>query len=321
MPGIRVNSLWVQIDAGHFFAISGNILNFYDQSIIKSEVFMSISRIFMALSAGAMLLMGSACNPVVDTKAEGAKVNQLNDDWIAAVHAKDVGKIEALFADKSISMDRGKPLFTNPSEIRASFEKSLQDPLFCSTFKGSSDTVEVSASGDLAWNSGPFSFTYTTPSGPEEFIGKWITLWKKIDGQWKIIMDYGTDTQIRTLPNSSAALVEEFTKLEEQWNDATFNKDAKALDLLLAKEYSYSDDMVDWTTKQQAIDEITSGNYKYESKATVSDVSVNLYDNVAIVKGKNTFKATYKGKNISGTFKFVDIFVWRDGRWQCVTTK
>ncbi len=282
---------------------------------------MSITKFFMAFAVGALLLTGSACNPVVDTKAEGAKVNQLNDDWIAAVHAKDVGKIEALFAPKSISMDRGKPLFTTPAEIRASFEKSLQDPLFCSTFKGSSDTVEVSASGDFAWNSGPFSYSYTTDSGPQEFVGKWITLWKKIDGQWKIIMDYGTDTKIMTLPQSSPSLVEEFTKLEESWNAATFNKDAKALDLLLANEYSYSDEMVDWKNKQEAIADITSGNYKYESKATLSDLSVNLYDNVAIVKGKNTFKGSYKGKNISGTLKFVDIFVWRDGRWQCVSTK
>jgi hypothetical protein len=45
------------------------------------------------------------------------------------------------------------------------------------------------------------------------------------------------------------------------------------------------------------------------------------YANVAVVTGRNTVKGTFARKDISGPTRFTDVFVWRDGRWQCVATQ
>jgi ketosteroid isomerase-like protein len=282
---------------------------------------MSLNKILASCAAAVLVLIACACNPVVDTQSEGAKIAKLNDDWAAAIRAKDAGKVAELHAEKSISMERGTPMFISKEEIRKENEKSFTGSLISESFQGSTDSVEVSKSGDFAWTCGLYNFNYNTPAGPMKFDGKTFTLWKKIEGQWKVIMDIGTEVNVSTAPHSSPSLVAEFVKIEEGWNEASFNRDAKALDLLLAAEYTYFDDIVGLQDKKQSIAEITSGNYKFSSKSVVNDISVNLYDNVAVVKGQNAIKGTYKGKNISGNYRFVDIFVWRDGRWQCVSTK
>jgi len=95
----------------------------------------------------------------------------------------------------------------------------------------------------------------------------------------------------------------------------------KRSDLLYIKEFTYTDITGKVYNKQQDISEVTSGNYKSEAPSVINDISVNSYGNIAVVKGLYTVKATLNGKDISGTNRFVDVFVMRDGRWQCVSTQ
>jgi ketosteroid isomerase-like protein len=115
--------------------------------------------------------------------------------------------------------------------------------------------------------------------------------------------------------------VEEFTKIEEGWNEAWMKKDVKALDLLYATEYIHTDENGKLINKKQDIDDVASGSFKFLSPSVLSDIKVNLYGNMAVVNGINSMKATYNGKDISGKYRFTDVFVKRDGRWQCVSSQ
>jgi hypothetical protein len=112
-----------------------------------------------------------------------------------------------------------------------------------------------------------------------------------------------------------------FIILETDWNNATVNKDEKALDLLYAKEYSYTNQSGKVYNKQEDINEIASGKYKTLSPPVLSDVKAKVYGNIALVTGINTIKASLNGKDVSGSNQFTDVFVWRDGRWQCISTQ
>ena len=46
------------------------------------------------------------------------------------------------------------------------------------------------------------------------------------------------------------------------------------------------------------------------------DMKVRVYGDVAIVTGRQTLQGTAKGY-VSGPRRFTDIFVKRNGRWQC----
>ncbi len=46
-------------------------------------------------------------------------------------------------------------------------------------------TLEISASGDLAYDIGKYDIVNKTPDGPVRSKGHFVTLYKKIEGQWK----------------------------------------------------------------------------------------------------------------------------------------
>ena len=52
----------------------------------------------------------------------------------------------------------------------------------------------------------------------------------------------------------------------------------------------------------------------------ISDVKVSVYGKVAVMTGLNRSQASFKGMDASGEYRFTDVFVKRDGRWQVVTS-
>ena len=48
-------------------------------------------------------------------------------------------------------------------------------------------TLEISASGDLAYDIGKYDIVNKTPEGPVRSKGYFVTLYKKIEGQWKFM--------------------------------------------------------------------------------------------------------------------------------------
>jgi ketosteroid isomerase-like protein len=141
-------------------------------------------------------------------------------------------------------------------------------------------------------------------------------VFRKISGEWKMVYDHESFKYPQP-----ADPVKEFTRIENEWNTAMLNKDGKALDLLYAKEYIYTEPTGKTSNKQQDIELLTGGRYKILAQPGLSDISVTMYETVALVRGMNSVKATLDGKDASGTNMFTDVFVWRDGRWQCVSTQ
>ena len=283
---------------------------------------MSLNKFFSIGASFGLLLMGCACNPVADTKAEAEKIRQLEDQWGVANQNKDIEKVMGFYAADPVTMPSNGPICIGREAVRKQFESSFADAsVQWNTFTWKNEFVEVSSSGDLAYVRVPNSLKIKTPVGLVEDVAKCIDIWKKIDGEWKAIVSIWNSDKALAVLQTSNALNEEFTKIEESWNEATLKQDAKALDLLLAEEYTYTDENVQLNNKQQSIAEVTSGKTRFTAPAVISDIQVNLYGTVAVVKGKNTVKATYNGKNTSGSYRFVDVFVMRDGRWQCVSTK
>ena len=65
----------------------------------------------------------------------------------------------------------------------------LADTLVCKTLSETVDTVDVSASGDLAYIRGTIRFSYNSPKGVVGNVGTRVAIYKKIDGQWRVTVD------------------------------------------------------------------------------------------------------------------------------------
>ena len=115
-------------------------------------------------------------------------------------------------------------------------------------------------------------------------------------------------------------LQQELTKVENGWAEATVKRDVGALQKLYADEYVATDPMGSVYTKAQDIASLQSGDFTLAS-FKLEDLKVQSHGSVAVVTGRNTIKGTYKGKPMDGAYRFTDVFVKRDGRWQVVATQ
>jgi ketosteroid isomerase-like protein len=277
---------------------------------------------FLIFLSSFAILCG--CNRVsnVNVKAEGDVIRKLEADWTILNQKRDIAKVMEMYAPDAIIMAPGQKVASGLETIRKQFESMFADTnMLWDTFSWKSEKVEVSASGDLAYIKGSNTLKMKTTNGVIEESDKGVDIWRKIDGKWKAVLTIWNGDEPSEVMEAPVANVEVFTRLENEWNNAIFKKDAKALDLLYAKEYTYTDPEGKVYNKQQDISEATSPNYKSLAPSVINDINVNLYGNIAVVKGLYAVKATLNGKDISGTNRFVDVFVMRDGRWQCVSTQ
>ncbi len=60
-----------------------------------------------------------------------------------------------------------------------------------------------------------------------------------------------------------------------------------------------------------------SGDLKLES-SKIDGMKVQMFDKTAIVTYTTTDKGTYKGRDISGQYRWTDVFVKMGGKWKIV---
>jgi len=57
------------------------------------------------------------------------------------------------------------------------------------TLKFTAERIDIAHSADLATDFGKVSFGYDTPKGRVMNIGKYVVVWKKVNGVWKVLYD------------------------------------------------------------------------------------------------------------------------------------
>ena len=136
------------------------------------------------------ILTGCNSTPFVDIRAEAETIKRTEDQWTAAILAKDIDKIMSIFAPEAVVMNANAPAFIGIQPVRKSLESWFSDTIiFHDTFASAIDTIEVSSAGDLAYVRGNSRLNISTIRGVVEETDKWITIYKKINGEWKAIVD------------------------------------------------------------------------------------------------------------------------------------
>jgi len=108
--------------------------------------------------------------------------------------------------------------------------------------------------------------------------------------------------------------------LENKWNDAVLKHDVATMSLILAEDVIDTASTGHVQGKAEDLADLKSGEPKLES-SSVDDMKVRVYGTVAVVNGHYTQKGSYKGKDITGEGRFTDVFIERQGQWQCVSTQ
>jgi len=107
--------------------------------------------------------------------------------------------------------------------------------------------------------------------------------------------------------------------LEAQWTKAIQSKDAAALELVLASDYTLVDSNGKTVTRAQEIARCGNGNGEVKVSSFSSSVQkVTIYIGGAVVSGTATVKARKGKEDVSGEYRFVDVLERRKEGWQAV---
>jgi uncharacterized protein (TIGR02246 family) len=125
-------------------------------------------------------------------------------------------------------------------------------------------------------------------------------------------------------PAAKAPSVSETVKqLEHDWVDAQKAGDADKLGQILADDWvaiGYGSGPGGRQTKQKYLADLKSGASKVES-FEFGPMDVKVLGNVAVVQGSDTEKSTTAGKDSSGKYAWMDVFVKRGGKWVAVRSQ
>ncbi len=117
---------------------------------------------------------------------DAARIQELNERWLAMVKAGDAPGIAALYAEDGRLMPPAAPTAVGRDAIRDTWTAFLTAPAL--TF--GSDGIHVAASGDMAYDAGWIEMTLAAADGGTRTArGKYVVIWEKRDGRWQVAVD------------------------------------------------------------------------------------------------------------------------------------
>ena len=119
-------------------------------------------------------------------------------------------------------------------------------------------------------------------------------------------------SSLLTMAQSSTA--KELIELENRFNEALVRADIGVIEEIEANDLIFTDATGAVTNKAEEIQNMKSGEVKFAS-IKMTDTHVQDYGNVGVVTGSLAEKAQYKNADISGTYRFTDVWAKRKGKW------
>ncbi|NNF29706.1 MAG: DUF4440 domain-containing protein, partial [Gemmatimonadetes bacterium] len=177
-------------------------------------------------SSLAMLAVLVACGPPADLEVEEQAIRDISAQWSAFDEARDAAGVAGLFADDAVLVWEQWPPARGVEEIEAHIARAyLENPSGEGSF--APDRIDVGSAGDLAVEQG----TYDGPAGE----GRYITVHKKLGGEWNVIADMSVGTA------RSGNAPEWAVQSLEQWYQAYNGRDAEALADLYTRDARVGD--------------------------------------------------------------------------------
>ena len=142
----------------------------------------------------ALILAATSCTvekpAEVNTLNEAKAVQALSQEWLKAEIAKDIPTILSFYAEDAMEMASNTPVIIGKEPIQKWYETWLKPEGVSMTF--ATEEVRVATALDMAVERGTYHFVQNNASGQVDDTGKYVTVWKKVKGEWKVAIDTAT---------------------------------------------------------------------------------------------------------------------------------
>ena len=112
----------------------------------------------------------------------------------------------------------------------------------------------------------------------------------------------------------------EFVKLYARWDEALVKADVATLNELCADEARLTSPDGKLETKADFVGQVKSGEYKTANPST-TELQVDIHGEIAVATFVWKAAETLKSEKIAYHYRFTDVWVKRDGRWQVIASQ
>ena len=139
------------------------------------------------LAAGCAPAAPERTAPPANRAADEQALRDLDARWLKAAQSRDAAAEAALFASDGVAY-RSVGTMRGPAAIEAGFQKDYADnPNSRTTW--TTDTLQIAEAGDIAYQTGEVHVTGLGAKGDGEDRLRFLTVWKKVNGEWKVAHD------------------------------------------------------------------------------------------------------------------------------------
>jgi len=161
-------------------------------------------RLFVLVAVLGLTVLVTACSPPApppappaeskpDLAAEERAIRDADARWLKAAQASDATAEAAVFASDGVAYREHVPPLVGPAAFQAYVTKfRAENPKVKTNW--STNAIQVAEAGDMAVQTGEYHLTGLGPKGEREDTGRFVTVWKKVNGEWKVAHDIGSTT-------------------------------------------------------------------------------------------------------------------------------
>ena len=120
---------------------------------------------------------------------------------------------------------------------------------------------------------------------------------------------------------ADAAAEQEVRQAIKKYRTALLQRDAATLERIWADDYTFTNGAGETHSKAQRLANLKSGATSLDSISEEEDIKVRVHGNAAVATGHLTIKGQYSGKQTSGQYRSIHVWVKGAAGWQLVANQ
>jgi len=120
---------------------------------------------------------------------------------------------------------------------------------------------------------------------------------------------------------ADAAAEQEVRQAIKKYRTALLQRDAAALEQIWADDYTFTNGAGETHSKADRLAHLKSGATSLDSISQEEEMKVRVHGNVAVATGRLTIKGQYSGKQASGQYQSINVWVKGAAGWQLVANQ
>ena len=134
-----------------------------------------------------------------------------------------------------------------------------------------------------------------------------------------VLLSFGRQQSVAQ--GADAAAEREVRQTIEKYRTALIEHDAAALEQIWADDYTFTNGAGETHSKTDRLAHLKSGATSLDSIREEEDMKVRIHGNVAVANSRVTIKGQYSGKQTSGQYRTIHVWVKGAAGWQLVANQ